>query len=202
MTAVGLTLVMDGPSDACLVPIVEWTVRQNAPQIDFRLEVADRNLPPLRNGLRARILAAIKQFPCDILLIHRDAEALPRVERVTEIRHASVNVQAGLVPVVPVRMSEAWLLSDVAATRNLGTDPNGGAHLARSGDWEGMPDPKQCLNEALIRATELNVRRRGRFNVCRARVRVAELTADFQALRRIESFREFEREMNAALQAL
>lgn len=201
MTAMGITLLADGSSDGCLAPIIEWTVRQNAPDLGFRLEIACQHLPPLKDGLRSRITAALKLFPCQILLVHRDAEAMPRAARLAEIlKESNGIVVPGLVPVVPVRMTEAWLLSDVAAIRRAANNPNGNEEISLAGNWEALPDPKDTLFRALRSATGLGARRRERFDVHRARLRVAQLTDQFERLREIESFREFERDLGNALE--
>jgi hypothetical protein len=203
MTAMGMTLLADGSSDVCLAPIIEWTVRQNAPDLGFRLEIACQHLPPLRDGLRSRIIAALKFFPCHILLVHRDAEAVPRAARVAEIVRESNGIAVpGLIPIVPVRMSEAWLLSDIAAIRRAANNPNGNDEVDLGSDWEALTDPKDTLFRALRCATGLGARRRERFDVNRARIRVAQLTEHFGRLRNIESFREFEQDLRTALQSL
>jgi hypothetical protein len=148
---------------------------------------------------------ALKLFPCQILLVHRDAENRSRAERLQEIAGATENLtDSKLVSVIPVRMSEAWLLSDIAAIRRAANNPNGDEELEIPSrhQWETTPDPKARLFAALRKATGLNARRREKFDVYRARLRVAELTQEFSALRELEAFREFERELREALEAV
>jgi hypothetical protein len=185
------------------VPIVEWTLLQCAPDLKFRVEVAKQGMPPLKLGLKARIAAAVKFFPCQILLIHRDSEAIPRNDRLAEIEAEAAGHGVTWVGVIPVRMSEAWLFSDEVAIRQAANNPNGAIdlELPRAREWETLTDPKQRLFDTLLRATGLNARRRGRFDVHRARSRVTELTPHFEGLRAVQSFRHFEGDLRAALLA-
>lgn len=200
MTILACTLVPDGSSDICLVPIIEWALREKSPQLEFRIEVA-KYLPPIRSGLRARVEKALKLFPCDVLLVHRDAEARPLSERRDEIRRECDGLTLHLVSVVPVRMTEAWLLSDETAIRKAANNPNGTCELdiPTADRWERISDPKEFLFGALRTATELGARRRQRFDVHRARLSVSRLTSNFDELRNIDSFREFEIALGAAI---
>ena len=110
-------------------------------------------------------------YPCDLLFVHRDAEGVPHRSRVEEIEIAMQEVRAvhegaGLPPhvvVVPVRMTEAWLLFDEAAIRRAAGNPNGRVSLQLPpGDPEEIADPKQLLHDLLRTASELGGRRLGR----------------------------------------
>jgi len=56
-----------------------------------------------------------------------------------------------VVPAVPVRMTEAWLLFDEAAIRRAAGCPNGSMPLELPSlkTSEDIPDPKTILHEAL-----------------------------------------------------
>ena len=79
-----------------------------------------------------------------MLFIHRDAEREPHEKRVAEVEAALEGVELGEtqpVPVVPIRMQEAWLLFDERAIRYASGNPKGRtpmARAARSGDltWQ------------------------------------------------------------------
>ncbi len=158
--------------------------------------------PP--TGLVARIRASVKQYPCDLLFIHRDAEAERREARVEEIRAVSETAAVPeYVPVVPVRMTEAWLLIDEHAIRLSADNPNGTnpLPLPAIGRLETIPDPKRVLHECLLEACDLARRRREQF---RRRIgervqRVAFVIDDFRPLERLSAFRAFR---NATRQAV
>lgn len=190
------TLVADGSSDKVLVHVINWTLDQRdvtyTPQVAEWLEKAD---------LRGRCQEALLKYPCDLLFVHRDAEGEPLEDRCGEIQKALDGVAARAVYVVPVRMTEAWLLCSDKAIRGAAENPNGTVDLDIPDwkRWERLSDPRAILNSLLERATQLSARRRGRFNVHRARHRVAELTADFSPLRRLPAFQRFENDIDAAL---
>jgi hypothetical protein len=107
-----------------------------------------------------------------------------------------------VVPVVPVRMLEAWLLSDESALRTAAGNPNGRRplELPRIQEIESLPDPKGILHDLLRQASELGSRRRRNVEV--SAIRVAERTEDFSRLRGLQAFRALEAEVLAVLQQL
>lgn len=69
-----------------------------------------------------RLLKLWRLFPSEILFIHRDAEREDPVKRIEEIESALDQVDVNMrfrhnIPVIPVRMSEAWLLISERAIR-------------------------------------------------------------------------------------
>ncbi len=103
----------------------------------------------------------------DPVVIHRDGDAVGRMPRVAEIRAAIEAVMPGVrhVPVVPIRMTEAWLLLDEGLLRRVAGNPNGRARLPlpRSADVERVNDPKKVLREVLTIASGLTGRRLTQF---------------------------------------
>lgn len=199
---ISYTLVADGPTDRALIPIINW-VLGNIPAVSasgFTAQFADpRTLVRAAAGLEARILEALKLFPCDIAFVHRDAEGESLNNRRAEIEGA-VRAPANkkIVPIIPVRMTEAWLLIDEFAIRHAADNPNGqvALDLPPIRQLEQLPDPKLLLNELLICASEKTGRRREQFkrpcDLAWRRVRVADLISDFASLRSLEAFTEFE----------
>ena len=104
------------------------------------------------------------------------------------------------VPVVPVRMTEAWLLFDENAIRWAASNPNGSDPLPiPMREVEDLPDPKDVLHEALRVASGLSGRRRQKFNVRDAVHRVGEYIDDFSPLRRLNAFQRLEEDLATAL---
>ncbi len=70
------------------------------------------------------------------------------------------------VPVIPIRMTEAWLLLDEAQIRRVAGAPNDktALDLPRAGKVESLPDPKALLKTTLARASGLKGRRLEQFN--------------------------------------
>lgn len=102
------------------------------------------------------------------------------------------------LPIVPVRMTEAWLLSSESAIRRAASNPNGRTPLDLPpwNQWEKKPDPKEILFQALRTASGRHGRRLNGFSEQSARHRVAELTRDFSSLERLEAFCYLKNEVN------
>lgn len=94
----------------------------------------------------------------DLVVIHRDSDGNPPDHRRTEIAEAVAAVSPGLthVPVIPVRMLEAWLLLDHAAIREVAGNPNGRVALGlpKPARAESVADPKTLLKQAIATASE------------------------------------------------
>jgi hypothetical protein len=122
--------VCDGPSDQALVPILIWSLRRRGAS-EIEPQLADmRRVPDPPRRLVPKIRLTLKLFPCEVSFIHRDAEAQPLEDRVDEIREAVdiLRREVELPPhvcVVPVRMTEAWLLQSESAIRAAADNPNG-----------------------------------------------------------------------------
>ena len=205
MTDLRFTLVADGPSDQVLLCPLAWLLRQHV-TADLSIQPQWADLRPLRErprGLRARIEAAIDLYPCQMLFVHRDAERQDPASRYQEISQAAEAVAVDLpplVPVVPVRMTEAWLLFDEQAVRRAAGNPNGSDPLrVPIPQPEDLADPKQVLHEALRTASGLSGRRRHKFNVRDAVHRVAEYVEDFAPLRELSAFRSLEEDLARVL---
>jgi hypothetical protein len=193
------TLLGDGSSDRCLVPVINWALRQiqNVP-LGFTAQIADlRENQPRVSGLSRRIEEAWRQFPCEVLFVHRDAEGMELSRRLEEIEEATrAATDLRYVPLVPVRMTEAWLLIDETAIRKAADNPNGTENLKLPPiqKLESLPDPKHWLHEALVLASEKKGRMLQQFKRdLPSRIhRVAALIDDFSPLRRLPAFHQFE----------
>jgi hypothetical protein len=146
----------------------------------------------------------IDLYPCDILFIHRDAEGQAPENRRTEIATAVQDFQTLHIPVVPVRMTEAWLLIDEPAIRSAADNPNGikNLNLPAIRNLEKIADPKRVLQEALLRACGLNAGRRSRFDVQRRIHRVPQYLDDFSPLMALPAFQILQHDIPSATQQL
>jgi hypothetical protein len=206
-----LTLLADGPSDAALLPVLTWLLREHVAGAAFAPRYADfRRLPdpPRRDDHENRINIALIIYPCDLLFFHRDAENQPPSLRQKEIGTAIAALRLKMkddVPpcicVIPVRMTEAWLLFDEQVVRRASGNPNGkvSLDLPKTSKLEALPKPKQVLHELLTRASELAGRRKKDFNVREAVWRVARLLDDFSPLRSLPAFNALEKEIQSTL---
>lgn len=108
-------LLAEGPSDKALLPILRWVLGSASP-VPARIEWIDTSSFARRpSTLREEVDAAKIVCPCDLLFVHRDADKQPPQWRYDKISQ-SVGDQVH-VAVVPIRMTEAWLLIDAEAIR-------------------------------------------------------------------------------------
>lgn len=185
-------LLADGTSDRALLPIINWVLRRGRSDLEIA-EPGFRARAPSAE-MREEMCATLDEFGPDILFVHRDAE-----NQDPELRRGEIpDLDHVIVRVVPVRMTEAWLLFDEAAIRRAAGNPlgSGGLGLPTLRRIEDMPDPKTCLRDALLVASEVSGRRRKRLkrDIAQSVHRVAELIADFAPLRQVSAFARFERE--------
>lgn len=123
-----------------------------------------------------KLRAALSLQPiANLLFVHRDADARetgPRYQEIAQAVH-EVQIRWPYVAVVPVQMTEAWLLLDEAAIRRVADNPNGRVKLAMPGlgTVENIADPKEKLWELLRTASELSGRRLAKFEKERERRR-------------------------------
>lgn len=201
MKRVTATLVTDGSSDRLLAPLIELLFSTHT-ELAYQVNCAE-GLPPVASGLTARIDSALELFPCDFLFVHRDAEGIDPTIRQQEIETHWKSSQrtATLICVVPVRMTEAWLVANEKPIRAAVGNPNGTEPLGLPAikNIESLPDPKAILFEALKSASGLNASRKRRFNPHQFRHRVSELTDDLESLRKLSSFRHLEAQLQQHL---
>jgi hypothetical protein len=186
--------------------LLRWLLREHIHECAIQAEWADPNRFPLRtNKLEERVGLAIEYFPCDILFVHRDAENEGYDFRLKEIETARTqitNQSLRCVPVIPVRMMEAWLFVDELAIRKASGNPNGTIPLDLPADPESIADPKTLLHKTLEKASELTARRLKKFRPHERTHLIPDNISDFTPLRRLSAFTNLESELSNAIAAL
>ena len=196
------TLVSDGSSDRCLMPILEWLLREVGRVKSVAARWADFSYGATPRGLSERLDQALRLYPCDVLFVHRDAERQNPALRYEEVTEALAEVSGVSIPpaicVIPVRMQEAWLLFDESAIRNAAGNPNGRDELAlpKLSAIESIPDPKAVLHGLLRQACGLSGRRLKNFAVAKAALLVTQYATDFSKLRALPAFDRLERDIS------
>ena len=185
------TLVAEGSSDQALIPLIEFVLDEHCriPHVTtFAAEVS-------AGKLHDRVAQALILYPCDLLFVHRDADRESVSQREGEIR-AAVRLIGAPTPIclIPVRMTEAWLLADEMAIRRASGNTAGTANLGLPpvSRLETQADPKGLLFAALDRASELGPHRLRRFDRYQARRQISGFMDDHSVLRGIPSFTHFE----------
>ena len=203
MTPIRYTLLTDGSSDQALIPLIDTALAECARSSrGYAGRWADpAAFSPKPTSLSERMSAAVRAYPCDLLIVHRDAEKDSREARVAEIASAAAESALSPVPVVPVRMTEAWLLFDERAIRKAAGRPNGTAPIKLPAAPDGLPDPKKTLRELLLAAADVTGRKKKKFEKSiPTRVhRVAEYLPGIAPLRALDAFQRFELDLRAAV---
>lgn len=193
------TLIADGGSDAVLMPILTWSLKR----LNLSTVVAQwADFTRIRRqpDQESRIKIALDLYPCEILFVHRDAEGQSPQLRREEIVRVVGKFSARHVPVVPVRMTEAWLLASEAAIRCAAGNPNGKENLdlPEIKRLEDLPDPKRALHDALSTASGLNVRRRAALPLHQKVRRIPDYIDDFSCLNALPAFRMLQEDIRQA----
>jgi Domain of unknown function (DUF4276) len=204
---VAFTLIAEGSSDEALIPALKWAIRQDQRIGEIDAQMAFPHLlPPSRYGLQAKIRRAVELFPADLFIVHRDSDRESPDVRFDEIGRAAGKLHMQrVVPVVPVRMTEAWLLVDEDAIRSAAGNPRGTVALADlpgSSAIERVADPKLLLRRLLRTASGLRGRKLDKFDERAAVRRVSERIRDFSPLRHLSSFVRFEQDLAGVLASL
>lgn len=202
-------LLAEGTSDRALLPIIKLTLAAHVgPTVLVdEPELVDKARLRPKHGQGGWVRSSAEEYPCELLFVHRDADAAGRPKRLDEIdgliREAALPRTVGVtvIPIVPVRTTETWLLIDEAAIRIAASNPRGTAPLGLPpiGRLERSADPKSLLSAALRTASGLPPGRLRRFREYEARGRVA--VTDLSGLRRLSAFAAFENEVANACTA-
>lgn len=196
--ALTLTLTTDGSSDQVLTRYIEWIAAERLGEVVW---ARPQRRSSIGDPLSSRLVAAVERYPCDLLVVHRDAERDPADKRFAEIEQAAEHVSCPVVPLVPVRMTEAWLLFDEKAIRLAAGNPNGTSNLSLPpiSRCSSVTNPKETLWNALKTASERTGRRLKKFRPARASLRVADYIDDFAPLRGVTEFQRFEEDLKQAM---
>lgn len=161
--------VAEGSSDMPIADIVErlffdrgLVVRLRRP--DFSL------LGRVPKDVTSRLKAGeqLSDGPLDLVVVHRDADNAGWQARSDEITYAatSLSERPCVIPVIPVRMTEAWLLLNEDDIRFVAGNPRGRSalRLPATNEVERCADPKQLLASVLLEAADVSGRRRERLS--------------------------------------
>lgn len=192
-------LLADGTSDRALLPALEWLLRREAKEAALSRRGFTARRPSA--DIADEIASAIALFRPDLLFVHRDAEGMDPQQRLTEIPDGD-----RIVKVVPVRMTEAWLLFDAEAIRLAADRPRSrvDVDLPPLNRVESISDPKSRLRDTLLRVAEVTGRKHKRFrqDLANRVQRVAEVITDYSPLLQVPSFRHLANAITAALRQL
>lgn len=157
--------IADGPSDLPLAEHLELLCAGHGVEVQVT-PIDPRNLHAPSRTVEGRVRFLLDQgADPDLVFVHRDAESQDPAARATEVRAgaSAAGIEANrVVPVVPIRMTEAWLLIDESEIRRVAGRPNGtnALGLPSVSAVESAADPKALLASALLEAGQPSGRRR------------------------------------------
>lgn len=152
-------LVCEGPSDDALAFHIEALLRQQG------VTEIDQITSNTGRLLSEKVALGLEQSGnVDLLFVHRDSDRAGANARYTESTEAIhiVGYRGPRVGIVPVRMTEAWLLLSESTIRNVVRKPRGRRplNLPAPNEVERLANPKAALETALLEASEKSGRQR------------------------------------------
>jgi hypothetical protein len=202
-----ILFIGEGSSDSGITTHISRIAAEHGHSAVITDPLTDRLPPPPRKTVASK-LEAVKDLggDYDLVAVHRDADAAGRSPRLEEIHSAVRLVMPGTphVPVIPIRMTEAWLLLDEAEIRRVAGSPNGKVSLGlpKARDVESIPDPKAMLARTLAIASEFSGRRldtfKNRFSEHRRQL-LDGINPD-GPIRDVQSWRDFNADFSSGLE--
>lgn len=156
--------VAEGSSDTPIGGHIEDIAFDRGIEVQVSAPDLSRLSPPVGARVVDKIARALDLSPdCRLILVHRDADGSDFAPRVAEIHQAVAAVRPDLrhVAIVPVRMTESWLVVDEQAIRAVAGNPGGRMPLGLPSPTraEAVADPKALLRAALSAASGHSGRR-------------------------------------------
>ncbi|MBN1199575.1 MAG: DUF4276 family protein [Bacteroidales bacterium] len=198
-------LISDGTSDSALLPIIDDALmkysKYKSPQ-GKRADLSRYNRPT--RFLHEKIDCAVDLYNPDLIFIHRDAEREPLQKRVQEIERALDKCNSvgwkdrNHVKLIPVRMTEAWLLLDQSAIKSAAGNPGSKSklELPRKGVLEDLSNPKKLLQDLIKEASNLSGRRLKKLDVGHCIQLIPHFMEDFSPLFELPSYNFFIHQIN------
>lgn len=208
--------ITEGTTDVRFLDnIIERTFSEAAMACKGVIEVyAPQHIPTQKKTFKEKVLEAAEaadQQGLMVLCVHTDADdfsdAKARAERIRPSLEAVLksghdNICKNLVAIVPVQMTEAWLLADEAVLLDAMISSKSLRELGIEHTPESYNDPKAKIIEA-IRSVHQHKSKRHR-----QQVSISDLygpvgqQCDLKKLRSLSSFQKFEEEVKGSLKNL
>lgn len=218
MKKIGLALYCEGNSDEYFLPIL---LQRTSRHIIMEGGGSDINIPPVKrievpksgqgnDILTAAVRAGTEGY--DILFVHKDADdAGPEKVRknhiepgLRKVHETTKKVCKNMVPVIPIRETEAWMLADIKILQDIldiNTDAKELGLPTRPVLVEKIADPKHVLQETIRKSLERKSRRRRKINIETLYTRLAqEVRLDF--LKQVPAYKTFTGELMQTFKSL
>jgi len=167
VSTLSLALYCEGNTDKHFLPkIIERTTEkiilsQATNYVDI-LPVTVKDVAKQERG-KDILQAAMQAYGCDILIVHKDADSRTYEETKTQcidpgymlVQRSHQEICKKLVPIIPVREIEAWMVADGEVLRDILEIKERLQNLRlpkRAVLVESDPDPKATLNRVIAKA--------------------------------------------------
>jgi hypothetical protein len=158
--------VAEGTSDLPLAEIVEALFFERGCSVQLSSPDFSLLSNKVKKDVTSKLSAGVKLMGAmpDLVVVHRDSDNVDPATRREEVHDGArlADVSSRVIPLIPVRMTEAWLLLDESAIRHVAGNPRGRMDLGlpKAHEVESRADPKKILSDCLVRAADATGRRR------------------------------------------
>ena len=207
-----LALIAEGTSDKVLIPPIRWLCTNIQPNLAYEIEpIIFDNVSP-KPDLSAKVEIVLRQDRHQIILVHRDQDKMTRIDRTREIETAVKSAQHRLpsatastfIPIIPVRMTEAWFLIDEAAIKKAAGFPNNRTllNLPNARQLESVADAKNMLYEKIRTASGHTGRKLRKVRPQQIIHTLADVIEDYSVLNQLPAFWSLRQDLTAAIVAI
>lgn len=161
--------ITEGTSDLMLAEHIESLFIENGASEASAVKMDLSILPtPPGNSIKEKVDKAIELEPnIDYIVIHRDEDGVGVSTRESEIIEQTAHLpeKYKVIPFVPVKEMEAWLILDEFAIKRAAENPTCriDLELPPPKSVEKITNPKKFLRDKLIQASELSGGRLAKF---------------------------------------
>lgn len=181
---ISFILLGEGSSDLRLVEHIEsLLVSGGFDEVSGEAPDLGRFYRTVGRSVEEKLRAILQHHPnVDVIFVHRDADNVGIDVRVQEIVDSASRLLCvdRVIPVVPVRMLETWLLADEEAIKRVAGNssyPGKISCIPNVRSLENLAAAKQVLLDALCEASQVQGGRLAKFKKCFSEMR-ARLTFD------------------------
>ncbi|MDZ4763639.1 MAG: DUF4276 family protein [Chloroflexota bacterium] len=192
-------------------PLVERLLNEIIPHVDifaYSIKIEKEAYSLVRTMLEV----AKAGYGYSLIIFHQDADASDTQKCLSErfqpryetVKNTDEQINKTFVPIIPVRMTEAWMLVDFEAFKRVtGTDKNADdlEFPNRPHQVEALQEPKFIFEQAVRKSRNSSRRRRRMIDPSEIYVPLAA-QIDLERLRLVPSFHEFETGLKDILQQL
>ena len=211
---------VEGPADRNFIPIVarrtaEIILNQKSLNVVDVLEpqIVDKRGPTQRDKI---LNAALDVSGFHLLIVHADADSRtqedawahriePGLSKVRQAFQSGQEVCSQLVPVIPIRMTEAWMLADPDSfIQVIGTAASQSemGMPKRALQVESLPNPKSELQSIMDKALNDRPRRRRRKRSITELFEPLARIIRLDRLAQVPAYEKFQRELELTLREL